>query len=697
MHPEIRQDLPGDCPKCGMALEAETPEIPEHGEEHSELRDLTTRFWVAAALTLPVFLVAMTHLIPAWRHVSWLESDVVRWGQLLLTTPVVIWAGGSFFRRGWRSMVSRSGNMWTLISLGVGTAFVCSVAAVLTPSIFPDSALVHGKPPLYFEAAAVIIVLVLLGQVLEHRARQHTGSALRSLMDLSPPQAIQITSAGDESVSLEEVQLGNTLRVTPGAKVPVDGIVLDGESAVDESMLTGEPLPVGKKPGDTVTGGTINGAGGFTMKAERVGADTVLAHIVSMVSSAQRSRAPVQALADRVAGYFVPVVLLTALGAFVTWILLGHGFGFALMSAVSVLIIACPCALGLATPMSIMVGVGRGAREGVLIRDAEALERLEKIQDVVLDKTGTLTEGRPILRQVAPGTDMDAGHLLSLTASLEQSSEHPLAKAIIEAAKSGGHPLLPVLDFRSFTGGGVMGTVDGLKVAAGRPDFLVDQGVHGLDHWKERARALEEPGHSVIFLGIEGRMAGLISVADKIKAGSPEAVRSLHALGLKIHMLTGDSVAAAQSVADELGLDSVEASATPASKISRIRALQAAGRKVAMAGDGVNDAPALVAADAGIAMGTGTDVAMQSAGITLVKGDLRGIAKAVRLSQAVMSNVRQNLLFAFLYNAIGIPVAAGVLYPWTGALLSPMLAGAAMSLSSVSVIANALRLSKVKL
>ena len=699
MHPEVQQDHPGDCPKCGMTLVLKTPTAGADQAEDVELRDMTKRFWIGAALTLPVFVLAMAHLIPALARQSCSDSHTSRWVQFALPTPVVWWAGWPCFRRGWRSLVTRHLNMFTLIAIGVGAAFVSSAVAMLAPDLFPHTMQHEGKVAIYFEAAAVIVVLVLLGQVLELRARSRTGSAIKALLNLAPPTARRVTAGGDEEVPLEHVQVGEQLRVVPGDKVPVDGVVVEGHSNVEESMITGEPLPVEKSVGDKVTGGTVNGPGSFVMRAERVGSDTLLGQIVNMVADAQRSRAPIQGLADKVAGIFVPVVLAVSVLTFVLWLWLGPEpkLAHAIVNAVAVLIIACPCALGLATPMSIMVGVGRGAQEGVLVKNAEALERLEKVTTLVIDKTGTLTEGKPKLMDVLPTGALDVKEFLRLTASLEQSSEHPLAAAIVQGAKDQGIAVEAVKDFRSVTAGGVLGTIAGRAVMVGKPDFLRNQKITLLEPLEAAAAKLQEEGKTAMFVAIDGKPAGILAVADPIKSTTPEAIRALHALGLKLVMLTGDNRRTAAAVAKTLGLDAVEADIEPAGKVSHVKKLRAEGKHVAMAGDGINDAPALSEAEVGIAMGTGTDVAMQSAGITLVKGDLRAIAKAIRLSRATMRNIRQNLFFAFVYNALGIPVAAGVLYPFFGLLLSPIIAGAAMSLSSVSVISNALRLRKALL
>jgi Cu+-exporting ATPase len=699
MHPQIVRDEPGDCPICGMTLEPKAVTAGADHEDNAELRDMTKRFRIGAALTLPVFVLAMAHLVPALARQSWVDGSVSRWLQFALTTPVVCWAGLPFFQRGWRSVVTRHLNMFTLIAIGVGAAFVFSAVAMLIPDMFPYSMRHAGKVAIYFEAAAAVVVLVLLGQVLELRARSRTGSAIKALLNLAPPTARQVAPGGDHEVPLEQVKVGDWLRVVPGDKVPVDGAVVEGHSSVEESMITGEPVPVQKTVGDKVTGGTVNGPGSFVMRADRIGSDTLLGQIVNMVAEAQRSRAPIQGLADKVAGLFVPAVLAVSVLTFVVWMWLGPEpkLAHAVVNAVAVLIIACPCALGLATPMSIMVGVGRGAREGVLVKSAEALERLEKVTTLVVDKTGTLTEGKPKLVDVLPAGGFDAKTLLRLAASLEQNSEHPLAAAIVGGAKQQGILLETVAGFRSVTAGGVLGTVAGRAVMIGKPDFLRNENITGLEAIEASAMKLQEHGRTAMFVAVDGRPAGILTVADPIKSTTAEAIRELHALGLSVVMLTGDNHRTAAAVAEQLGLDAVEAEVEPSGKVARIKQLSREGKHVAMAGDGINDAPALSEAEVGIAMGTGTDVAMQSAGVTLVKGDLRGIAKAIRLSRATMGNIRQNLWFAFLYNALGIPIAAGVLYPFFGLLLSPVIAGAAMSLSSVSVISNALRLRKVRL
>jgi len=699
MHPEVRQDHPGDCPICGMSLEPVAPTNAAAEADNSELADMSRRLWIAAFLTLPVFLLAMAHIVPTSSAQSWISGNVSRWIQFVLSAPVVWWAGWPFFQRAFRSVINRSLNMFTLIAMGVGTAFVFSAAAMLMPGIFPRTVVHAGMPAIYFEAAAVIVVLVLLGQVLELRARGRTGSAIRALLNLAPPTARLVTLNGDHEVPLGHVKVGDLLRVVPGDKVPVDGVVTEGHSSVEESMVTGEPLPVEKSAGDKVTGGTVNGAGSFVMRAERVGSETLLGQIVNMVAQAQRSRAPIQGLADKVAGIFVPAVLVVSALTFGIWFWIGPDpkLAYAIVNSVAVLIIACPCALGLATPMSVMAGVGRGAREGVLVKNAQALERLGKVTTLVVDKTGTLTEGKPKLMDVLPAGGGDEKELLRLAASLENNSEHPLAAAIVRGAKEQGISFETVQNFRSVTAGGVTGAVLGHLVVIGKPDLLKSENVSGIEPLEAAALKLQEEGKTVVFVAVDGKPAGILAVADQIKSTTREAVSQLHALGLELIMLTGDNRHSADVVARQLGIDNVKADIGPAAKAVYVKELRAQGKNVAMAGDGINDAPALSEAEVGIAMGTGTDVAIQSAGITLIKGDLRAIAKAVRLSRATMRNIRQNLFFAFLYNALGIPLAAGVLYPFFGLLLSPVIAGVAMSLSSVSVITNALRLQKARL
>ncbi len=698
MHPEIVQVQPGACPKCGMALEPQTATAEE--EVNPELVDMQQRFWASLVLTVPVFALAMSDVLPGQPVQHALGARLITWIQLALATPVVVWGGRPFFARGWASLMNRSLNMFTLIALGTGTAYVYSLVAALVPDFFPASFRGHGGGvAVYFEAAAVITTLVLLGQVLELKARSRTASALKALLQLAPKTARRLGAGGsEEDVPLEHVQVGDRLRVRPGEKVPVDGVVIEGTSSVDESMVTGEPIPAEKSPGSRVTGGTVNGTGSLVMRAERVGRDTLLARIVQMVSEAQRSRAPIQRLADVVAGYFVPTVVLTAVVTFIVWATVGPEprLAHALVNAVAVLIIACPCALGLATPMSIMVGTGRGALAGVLIKNAEALEILEKVDTLVVDKTGTLTEGKPRLASVVVAAGGDERELLRLAASLERASEHPLAAAIVAGAAERGVALAAANDFRSFTGRGVEGKVEGRAVLLGTQAFLEERGlaVGGL---AGQAEALRRDGQTVMFVAGDGKAAGLVGVADPVKASTPEAIRLLHADGVRLVMLTGDSRTTAEAVARQLGIDQVIAEVLPEEKGEVVKKLQREGRVVAMAGDGVNDAPALAQAQVGIAMGTGTDVAMESAGVTLVKGDLRGIARARRLSRATMRNIRENLFFAFVYNTLGVPIAAGVLYPFFGLLLSPMIAAAAMTFSSLSVISNALRLRRAAL
>jgi Cu+-exporting ATPase len=697
MHPEIVQDHPGNCPKCGMALE---PRTVAAQEDTTELDAMTRRFWVSTALALPVFLLAMVaDLAPAWLPAA-ISMKTVQWVEFALATPVVLWGGWPFFVRGWRSLVSWNLNMFTLIGLGVAVAWTYSVAALLLPQLFPPTMQREGGTvPVYFEAAAVITALVLLGQVLELRARSRTNAAIKLLLGLAPKTARLVRDDGsEEDIPLERVKPGDRLRVRPGEKVPVDGVVTEGSSAVDESMVTGEPIPVEKTAGEHLIGATVNGTGSLLMRAEKVGTDTLLAQIVRMVSEAQRSRAPIQKLADIVAGYFVPAVVLIAVITFFVWGLWGPEprLAHAVINAVAVLIIACPCALGLATPMSIMVGTGKGATLGVLIKNAEALEIMEKVDTLVVDKTGTLTEGKPKLVLLTAVNGFNEPDVLRLGASLERASEHPLAAAIVRGARDRDIPLSPTEQFESMTGKGVTGKVEGRAVALGNVKLLEGLAIDpaGLHASVEAGRA---EGQTVMFVAIDGQVAGLIGVADPIKDSTPEAIRNLHEEGVQVVMLTGDSRTTAEAVASRLGIDRVEAEVLPDRKAEIVKKLQAEGRIVAMAGDGINDAPALAQAQVGIAMGTGTDVAMESAGVTLVKGDLRGIVRARHLSRKVMRNIRQNLFFAFVYNSLGVPVAAGVLYPVFGLLLSPMIAAAAMSFSSVSVIGNALRLRKARI
>jgi Cu+-exporting ATPase len=697
MHPEVVQDHPGACPKCGMALE---PVAFSGEEKNEELIDMSRRFWVCTVLALPVFFLAMiADMMPSWLP-NWLSMHMVQWIEFALATPVVLWGGWPFFVRGWRSVQTWNLNMFTLIALGVSVAWIYSVVALLFPQIFPPvMQMEHGLVHVYFEAAAVITALVLLGQVLELRARSRTNAAIRMLLELAPNTARIVRNDGtEEDIPLEKVHPGDTLRVRPGEKVPVDGTVIDGASNVDESMITGEPIPVAKLAGEKLIGATVNGTGSLLMRAEKVGSDTLLAQIVHMVAEAQRSRAPIQKLADVVAGYFVPAVVGVAVIAFIAWWVWGPEprLAHAIVNAVAVLIIACPCALGLATPISIMVGTGRGAMAGVLIKNAEALEIMEKVDTLVVDKTGTLTEGKPKLVAVQAEPGFTEEEVLRLSASLERASEHPLAEAILRGAEEKGVELVKATNFQSITGKGVTGEVDGHTVAAGNVKLLESLGINPGD-LSQQADKQRVEGRTVMLIAIDGKAAGLIGVADPIKDSTAEAIRDLHAEGMKIVMLTGDSHTTAKAVAGKLGIDQVHAEVLPEQKAELIKQLQSDGRIVAMAGDGINDAPALAQAHVGIAMGTGTDVAIESAGVTLVKGDLRGIVRARRLSRATMSNIRQNLFFAFVYNTAGVPIAAGVLYPFFGILLSPMIAAAAMSFSSVSVISNSLRLKRVRL
>ncbi|HVS64653.1 MAG TPA: copper-translocating P-type ATPase [Thermoanaerobaculia bacterium] len=697
MHPEIVRDGPGNCPICGMALEPRT--VHAEAEENPELVDMTRRFWVSAGLTVPLVLLAMGRYLPGEWIQALMATGVGPWLELLLATPVVLWGGWPFFVRGYYSIVHKSLNMFTLIALGVGVAYAYSVVATVLPGIFPASFRDEGgHVGVYFEAAAVIVALVLLGQVLELRARSRTGAAIRALLGLAPKVARRILSDGSEqNVPLEQVVPGERLRVRPGERVPVDGVVVEGKSAVNESMVTGEPIPVEKGPGDRVIGATVNAKGTLVIEAERVGADTLLAQIVQMVAEAQRSRAPIQRLADVVAGWFVPAVVLIAIVTFVVWSLWGPepAMAFAMINAVAVLIIACPCALGLATPMSIMVAAGKGATTGVLFKDAAAIERLREVDTVVVDKTGTLTEGRPRLVSVVAAGAVPEEELLALAAGLEMGSEHPLAAAIVSGAQERGVAPLKAEEFESVTGKGVVGKMAGRRVALGNRALLEQLGVSP-GRLPDRTEAMRREGQTVMFVAVDGKAAGLLGVADPIKETTPEAIEQLHREGLRIVMMTGDSRTTAEAVAGRLGIDEVLAEVLPDQKASAVRELQAAGRSVAMAGDGINDAPALAQAEVGIAMGTGTDVAMESAGVTLVKGDLRGIVRARKLSRATMRNIKQNLFLAFVYNALAVPIAAGVLYPVFGILLSPMIAAAAMSLSSVSVVGNALRLRGVR-
>jgi len=697
MHPEIEQDHPGACPKCGMTMEPKAIGGEEH--EHGETRSLSRKFWIALVLTIPVLVLAMGHVIAGLDIDSIVPKRIEKWIEFALTTPVVLWTGGFFFARAWQSIVNRSLNMFTLIAVGVGAAYFYSSVAVIVPGIFPASFRRHGEVDLYFEAAAVITTLILLGQLIEAKARSRTGHAIKALLGLAAKTAHRVRDGREEEIAVDEIQKGDVLRVRPGEKVPIDGVILDGKSNIDESMITGEPMPVAKEAGEKVIGATVNQTGSFLMRAERIGSETVLAQIVQMVADAQRSRAPIQKLADTVSGYFVPAVIGIAIITFIVWSVVGPApaMAYALVNAVSVLIIACPCALGLATPMSIMVGVGRAALAGILVKNAQAIEVTEKVTHLVTDKTGTLTVGKPEVVSRIVANIVSERDLLQIAASVESQSEHPLARAIVESAKQEKIELRDVIDFQSTTGGGVSGNLDGKTVLIGKEKFLADSNVRFPEELTKEARRLQERAETTVWLAVNGDAIGVLGIADPIKPTTKEAVRELHAMGLKIIMCTGDNQRTAESVAHELGIDEFKAEVMPDEKIEIVKDLKSKGAIVAMAGDGINDAPALAAADVGIAMGTGTDVAIESAGITLVKGDLMGIVKAIHVSRAVMRNIRQNLFFAFIYNALGVPIAAGVLYPFFGLLLSPMIAGAAMSFSSVSVIVNALRLRSIKL
>jgi Cu+-exporting ATPase len=698
MHPQIREDRPGNCPICGMTLEPMTIGAGDE-EEQSEANSLSRKFWIALVLTIPVLIVAMGHAIPGLHLDEIVPRGIDKWIEFGLTTPVVLWAGGFFFTRAWQSIVNRSLNMFTLIAVGVGAAYVYSAIAVIAPGIFPESFRRHGEVDLYFEAAAVITTLVLLGQLIEARARSRTGQAIKALLNLAAKNAHRVRNGQEEEVPVDAIQKGDLLRVRPGEKVPIDGAIVEGQSNIDESMITGEPMPVSKGAGDKVVGATVNQAGSFLMRAERIGSETLLAQIVQMVADAQRSRAPIQKLADTVSGYFVPAVISIAVITFVVWSIMGPppAMAYALVNAVSVLIIACPCALGLATPVSIMVGVGRAAQTGILVKNAEAIEITEKVTHLITDKTGTLTAGKPEVVSRVSDKETSEHELLQIAASVEAHSEHPLAHAIVEAAKKEQTGLREITDFQSTTGGGVSAHVDGRRVLVGKEKFLANSNVTFSNELKRQADRLQEQAQTTVWIALDGHAIGVLGIADPIKPTTGTAIRALHDMGLKIIMCTGDNRRTAESVARELGIDEYRAEVMPGEKIEIVKRLKANGAIVAMAGDGINDAPALAAADVGIAMGTGTDVAIESASITLVKGDLMGIVKAMHLSRAVMRNIRQNLFFAFIYNGVGVPIAAGVLYPLFGILLSPMIAGAAMSFSSVSVIANALRLRSVKL
>ena len=697
MHPEVEQDHPGACPKCGMTLESKTIGDEEH--EHGETRSLSRKFWIALVLTIPVLFLAMGHAIPGLDIGSIVPKRIEKWIEFVLTTPVVFWAGGFFFTRARQSIVNRSLNMFTLIAVGVGAAYFYSAVAVIAPGIFPSSFQRHGEVELYFEAAAVITTLILLGQLIEARARSRTGHAIKALLGLAAKTAHRVRDGQEQEIAVDQIQKDDVLRVRPGEKIPIDGVIIDGKSNVDESMITGEPMPAAKQAGEKVIGATVNQTGSFLIRAERIGSETVLAQIVQMVADAQRSRAPIQKLADTVSGYFVPAVIGVAILTFVVWSIFGPApaMAYALVNAVSVLIIACPCALGLATPMSIMVGVGRAAQAGILVKNAQAIEVTEKVTHLVTDKTGTLTAGKPEVVSRIVANNVSERDLLQIAASVESQSEHPLARAIVESAKREKIELRGITDFQSITGGGVSANLDGKTILIGKEKFLANSNVRFPEELTKEACRLQEKAQTTVWLAINGDAVGVLGIADPIKPTTKQAVGELHAMHLKIIMCTGDNLQTAKSVARELGIDQFKAEVMPDEKIGIVKQLESEGAIVAMAGDGINDAPALAAADVGIAMGTGTDVAIESAGITLVKGDLMGIVKAIHVSRAVMGNIRQNLFFAFIYNALGVPIAAGVLYPFFGLLLSPMIAGAAMSFSSVSVIANALRLRNARL
>lgn len=694
MHPEIVQDHPGNCPICGMALE---PKNVETKADDSEYKNMRLRFWLGLAFSIPVFLLAMGSMISNFDH--FIPINLSRWLQFILSTPVVLWAGWPFFDRGWRSVINHHLNMFSLISLGVGVAYLYSIIAFFFPQAFPPSFFLHSEVPLYFESAAIITVLVLLGQVLELKARSQTSQSIKALLGRAAKSARVIVDEEEKEIPIDQVKVGDILRVRPGDKIPVDGKITEGTSNIDESMITGEPIPVQKEVGCAVISGTINQTGSFLMQAEKVGSKTLLSRIVQMVAEAQRSRAPIQSLADKVAGYFVPLVVLVAVLTFIIWALIGPqpSFVYGLVNAVAVLIIACPCALGLATPMSIMVGMGRGAEAGVLIKNAEALEKLERVKIIVVDKTGTLTEGKPKLTQVISNEQGKENEILRLAAAVEQNSEHPLAASIVQGAKERSISLPKVENFQSITGGGVIGKVENHEVLVGKSNFLQERKINDVNTLQQKAQELQKQAITVMFMAIDGQAVGLITVSDPIKSSTPNAIEQLHQLGQKIVMLSGDNEQTAQSVAKKLNIDEVHAGVAPEYKQEFIQKAKGKDGFVAMAGDGINDAPALAAADVGIAMGTGTDVAMESADVTLLKGDLIGIVKAIHLSHAMMRNIRQNLFFAFIYNALGIPIAAGILYPFIGLLLNPMIAALAMSLSSVSVIGNALRLRHTKL
>ena len=697
MHPEIEQDKPGDCPKCGMHLEQKAASAGK--DDNKETRILARKFWIGLMLALPVFFLALDEMIPVLNLKALVPSGLSRWMQFIFATPVVLWAGNIFFVKAWKSVLNKNLNMFTLIAMGVGAAYGFSAIAILFPNIFPESLKQHGEIGLYFEVAAVITVLVLMGQLLEAKARSRTGQAIKVLLGLAAKVAHRVREDKEENVAIDQIQKGDLLRVRPGEKVPLDGIVSEGKSTIDESMISGEPVPVTKIEGDRVIGATVNQTGTFVMRTEKIGSETLLSQIVKMVADAQRSRAPIQKLADQVSGYFVPAVLGCAAVAFIIWSIFGPtpALAYALVSAISVLIIACPCALGLATPMSIMVGVGKGAQSGILIKNAEAIEKCEKITHILTDKTGTLTAGRPQVTTVITANGWDEKSLLSIAASIEQSSEHPLARSVVDYAKEKGYELVLVDGFQSVTGGGVKGKANGKAILLGKQKFIEDEEISVSEELKKKSDKLQGEAQTVVWVAVDRQIAGILGISDPIKKTTPDAIRALHKMGLKVVMLTGDNQKTAKAIAKELGITEVYAGLEPKDKQEIVKKLRSEGAKVMVAGDGINDAPALAEAEVGVAMGTGTDVAIESAGITLVKGDLNGIVKALRLSRGVMRNIRQNLFFAFIYNALGVPIAAGILYPFLGLLLSPMIAGAAMSFSSVSVIGNSLRLRTIKL
>jgi len=699
MHPEIQQDHPGQCPKCGMTLEPMGGDS-EDEEEKAEILSLKRKTTIAGVLTIPVLILAFDSMVPGFDLEKWISAGTQGWLELVLATPVIIWAGSMFFTRGWRSIVNRSLNMFTLIMLGVGAAYLYSLIAIIAPGLFPDSFKTHGgQVELYFEAAAVITTLILLGQWLEARARSQTGQAIKSLLDLAAKTAHRIVDGKEEEVAIDDVAKGNHLRVRPGEKIPIDGVIIEGSSTVDESMITGEPMPVKKKVGEKIIGATVNQTGSFVMEARAVGSETMLSQIVHMVAEAQRSRAPIQKLADQVSGYFVPVVVLIAVISFFSWFLWGPepALAYAIVNAVAVLIIACPCALGLATPLSIMVGVGKGAENGILVKNAEAIERAEKVTHLITDKTGTLTEGRPEVVDTAAAPGVEETELLRLTAAVETQSEHPLARAVVNKSKDAQLTLPDITNFQSETGGGVSAEVEEAIIRVGKRAFIENAGIPIPEPLLQKAEELQRSARTVIWAGRNDTLLGLIAIADPIKATTASAIDTLHKMGIKVIMATGDNRQTAAAVAKELGIDEVKAEVSPEDKNILVNELKQAGHRVAMAGDGINDAPALAAADVGIAMGAGTDVAIESAGITLVKGDLRGIVGGLKLSRSVMRNIRQNLFFAFIYNASGVPIAAGILFPFIGLLLNPMIAGAAMALSSLSVVGNALRLRSISI